>query len=60
MPRAIEAIVIPAASAAVFDLVHDYARRREWDTLLRAAYLDEDACARCRRIFVRRLNKPTG
>jgi polyketide cyclase/dehydrase/lipid transport protein len=33
--------VIPAASADVFDLVHDYGRRLEWDTLLRAAYLDD-------------------
>lgn len=33
--------VIPATSAQVFDLVHDYSRRLEWDTLLRAAYLDD-------------------
>jgi len=33
--------VIPATSAEVFDLVHDYGRRLEWDTLLRAAYLDD-------------------
>jgi hypothetical protein len=32
---------IPAPSAAVFDLLHDYGRRLEWDTLLRAAYLDD-------------------
>src|SRR5262245_50945179 len=31
--------VIPASSHAVFDLIHDYSRRLEWDTLLRAAYL---------------------
>lgn len=31
--------VIPAPSAAVFDLLHDYDRRLEWDTLLSAAYL---------------------
>ena len=31
--------VIPAPSHAVFDLIHDYSRRLEWDTLLRAAYL---------------------
>jgi len=30
---------IPAPSAAVFDLLHDYGRRLEWDALLRAAYL---------------------
>jgi hypothetical protein len=33
--------VIGAPSAEVFDLVHDYGRRLEWDTLLRAAYLDD-------------------
>jgi len=33
--------VIPATSLAVFDLVHDYSRRLEWDTLLQAAYLDD-------------------
>ena len=33
--------IIPAPSAAVFDLLHDYERRLEWDTLLQAAYLDD-------------------
>jgi hypothetical protein len=33
--------VIAAPAAAVFDLVHDYQRRLEWDTLLSAAYLDD-------------------
>src|SRR5712671_4718837 len=33
--------VIPASSTEVFDLVHDYSRRLEWDTLLSAAYLDD-------------------
>jgi ribosome-associated toxin RatA of RatAB toxin-antitoxin module len=32
--------IIPSPSHAVFDLVHDYTRRLEWDTLLQAAYLD--------------------
>lgn len=32
---------IPARADDVFALVHDYARRLEWDTLLRAAYLDD-------------------
>lgn len=32
---------IPAASSEVFALIHDYDRRLEWDTLLRAAYLDD-------------------
>jgi hypothetical protein len=31
--------IIPAPSQAVFDLIHDYSRRLEWDTLLQAAYL---------------------
>lgn len=31
--------IIPAPSSVVFDLLHDYTRRLEWDTLLRAAYL---------------------
>ena len=35
--------VIPAPSSAVFDLLHDYTRRLEWDTLLQAAYLEEGA-----------------
>jgi hypothetical protein len=29
--------IIPAPSQAVFDLIHDYSRRLEWDTLLQAA-----------------------
>ena len=40
MRRGKVSAVIPAASGDVFDLVHDYSRRLEWDTLLRAAYLD--------------------
>lgn len=32
--------IIPAASCVAFDLIHDYTRRLEWDTLLQAAYLD--------------------
>lgn len=33
--------IIPAPSSVVFDLIHDYSRRLEWDTLLQAAYLDD-------------------
>ncbi|MGE5851317.1 MAG: SRPBCC family protein [Candidatus Methylomirabilota bacterium] len=33
--------IIPAPSQAVFDLIHDYSRRLEWDTLLQAAYLTD-------------------
>ena len=32
---------IPAPAGEAFDLVHDYPRRLEWDTLLSAAYLDD-------------------
>lgn len=39
MPHGELSAVIPAASGAVFDLIHDYARRLEWDPLLSAAYL---------------------
>jgi hypothetical protein len=34
--------LLPAPSTVVFDLLHDYCRRLEWDTLLRAAYLEGD------------------
>ena len=34
---------IAASSAEVFALLHDYARRLEWDTLLSAAYLEPPA-----------------
>jgi hypothetical protein len=37
--------IISAPSEAVFDLLHDYDRRLQWDTLLSAAYL-ADGCAR--------------
>lgn len=33
--------IVPAPRAKVFDLIHDYERRLEWDTLLRAAYLTD-------------------
>jgi hypothetical protein len=34
-------VTVPATAHEVFGLVHDYPRRLEWDTLLRAAYLDD-------------------
>jgi hypothetical protein len=38
--------LMPAPSTVVFDVLHDYQRRLEWDTLLRAAYLEGNhACA---------------
>lgn len=33
---------IPAGAEVTFDLLHDYARRLEWDTLLRRAYVEGD------------------
>src|SRR5262245_28615728 len=41
MPRGEVSATIPASAREVFDLVHDYERRLEWDTLLSAAYLDD-------------------
>ena len=35
--------VVPADAATAFDLVHDYHRRLEWDTLLRDAHTVDDA-----------------
>jgi len=43
MPHSEISELIPAPSCAVFDLLHDYTRRLEWDTLLQAAYLDDGA-----------------
>lgn len=34
---------LPADCATVFDTVHDYRHRLEWDTLLRRAYTVDDA-----------------
>jgi hypothetical protein len=39
MPHGEISELMPAPSTVVFDLLHDYRRRLEWDTLLRAAYL---------------------
>lgn len=41
MPHGEASEIIPAPSSAVFDLIHDYTRRLEWDSLLQAAYLDD-------------------
>jgi hypothetical protein len=45
MPHGEASEIIPAPSHAVFDLLHDYSRRLEWDTLLQAAYLDDGQSA---------------
>lgn len=36
---------MPASCDVVFDLVHDYTRRLQWDTLLREAYVEGDGPA---------------
>ncbi len=36
---------VPASSFEVFDLVHDYKQRLEWDTLLRKAYIEPEFTA---------------
>jgi len=41
MPHGYVSEIIPAPSTAVFDLLHDYQRRLEWDPLLSAAYLTD-------------------
>ena len=41
MPHGEVSETIPAPSSAVFDLLHDYSRRLELDTLLQSAYLDD-------------------
>src|SRR5580765_1280920 len=41
MPHGEVSEIIAAPSTRVFDFVHDYTRRLEWDTLLREAYLDD-------------------
>ena len=41
MPHGRVRDVIPATSREVFDLLHDYGRRLQWDTLLSEAYLTD-------------------
>jgi ribosome-associated toxin RatA of RatAB toxin-antitoxin module len=40
--------IIPASSVEVFDLIHDYKRRLEWDTLLQKAYLEDKFPESCK------------
>lgn len=42
MPTAEIRETIPAPAKAVFELLHDYKKRLEWDTLLREAYLEPE------------------
>ena len=48
MPTAEIKEVIPAPAVEVFDLLHDYTRRLEWDTLLQKAYLEDDFPEACK------------
>ncbi len=48
MPTAEIKETIPASAAEVFDLLHDYERRLEWDTLLQKAYLEDDFPESCK------------
>lgn len=41
MPTGTVTEQMPAAGLDVFQLLHDYKRRLEWDTLLRSAYLED-------------------
>jgi hypothetical protein len=41
MPHGRVRDIIPASSREVFDMLHDYSRRMEWDTLLSEAYLTD-------------------
>ena len=42
MPKSEIKETIPASAVEVFDLLHDYKRRLEWDTLLQEAYLEPE------------------
>ncbi len=42
MPTAEIKEIIPAPAEAVFEVLHDYRRRLEWDTLLQEAYLEPE------------------
>lgn len=42
MPTAYVEEVLPFTAHQAFDLVHDYDRRLEWDTLLQEAYLEPE------------------
>ncbi|NJM54031.1 MAG: hypothetical protein HC846_11985, partial [Blastocatellia bacterium] len=48
MPTAEIKEIIPASAVEVFDLVHDYKRRLEWDTLLKKAYLEDEFPESCK------------
>lgn len=41
MPHGVVKEIIPASREQVFELLHDYNRRLDWDTLLQEAYLTD-------------------
>jgi hypothetical protein len=41
MPKVSVIDVMPSNASVVFDILHDYERRLEWDSLLQKAYIDE-------------------
>jgi hypothetical protein len=41
MPKLTVKETLPTSCDEAFDVVHDYSRRLEWDTLLQAAFLDD-------------------
>lgn len=41
MPKSSKSETIPGSAHAVFEVVHDYGRRLEWDTLLQKAYIED-------------------
>jgi hypothetical protein len=53
MPRRQETIEIHCDAEAVFDLVHDYARRLEWDPFLREARILGEASEAARGVVTR-------
>ena len=42
MPIGIVEEIMPISAVAVFDVIHDYDRRLEWDTLLSEAYIEPE------------------
>lgn len=48
MPTAEIKEFIPASTIEVFDLLHNYKRRLEWDTLLQKAYLEKEFPEACK------------
>ncbi|MBC7899424.1 MAG: SRPBCC family protein [Saprospiraceae bacterium] len=42
MPTAYIELILPITADQAFDLIHDYDRRLEWDTLLQEAYLEPE------------------